>query len=68
MSTQLLTPEEDAQIESPSQDHGTRFGFDQTIRSRGYRIKSRPNKGEPTWERTGVVFTHSDVLRRENLA
>ena len=64
---ELLTPMEDSDIESPTADHTLRCIFDREIRKCGYRIKSRPNRGETTWERGGVEFTQSDVLLREGI-
>ena len=59
---------EDAQIEHPSADKTKRLGLDEFIRDRhGYSIKSRPNKGENIWERNGVLFTQSAILKRENM-
>jgi hypothetical protein len=68
--TDMMSPTQDGAEERPSRDHGTRFGWDQRIRARGYRIKSRPKHGEPIWENKwlpGVEFTHSEVLLRERL-
>ena len=64
---ELLTPMEEAEVEKPSADHGPRFGFDARIRKCGYVIKSRPERGEPIWSKNGVLFTHSDVLLREEI-
>lgn len=63
----MLTPAQDSALESPSQDHGPRFGYDQQIRNRGYAIKSRAKDQEPIWERNGFLFTHSEVIRREKI-
>jgi len=62
-----MTPAENAELESPSADTTTRFGWDERIRKRGYSIHARPNRGEPVWIRDGITFPHSDVLRRERL-
>ena len=66
---ELGSPMEDAQIESPSQDHGDRFGPDERIRGRGYEIAHRPVRGEAVWLhlRSGKLFRHSQVLKRERL-
>lgn len=60
-----LTPMENAELDSPSADTTPRFGWDQRIRERGYRILRRPAHGEPVWERNGHELTHSEVLARE---
>lgn len=67
MNTELLTPMEEAVMVNPSADKTTRCATDQIIRSRGYVIKSRPEDGEAVWERSGILFTQSDVVRREKL-
>lgn len=54
----------DAQFESPSADKTPRHVTDQEIRARGYKIKSRPKKGEAIWVRNDIEFTQSQVLRR----
>lgn len=67
MSDELPTPMEDAQNESPTKDWSSRFPLDQRIRKLGYKIKSRPDRGEATWEKKGVTFTQREVLLRERL-
>lgn len=32
------------------------------LRRHGFRIHSRPNRGEPTWERRGEVYTEREAL------
>lgn len=74
-----LTPAEDAEIESPSQDHTRRCSIDQAIRDivlRGtdppqqkYTVCDRPKRGPVMWALTGtkLKFTQTDVIRRERL-
>jgi hypothetical protein len=66
-SDDLLTPMEEADVGSPSQEQRTRFVNDDAIRACGYEIESRPEKGEALWKKKGIVFKESEVIRREKL-
>ena len=47
----------------PTQDETGRFAIDAFLRRYGFRIRSRAS-GQAVWERGGVMFTQSEVLRR----
>lgn len=36
---------------------------DVDIRSKGFTIHARPQKGEPIWERAGVLYPESKVVK-----
>lgn len=63
----FLSPMEEAQVEKPSADKSARFVTDRMIRKKGYRIKHRRKNEEAVWERHGIEFRQSDVIRREGL-
>jgi hypothetical protein len=73
--TEPLTPAEDADLESPSQDHTLRYLADQDIRAirfgdrQKYEIADRPRTGPDLWRLAGtqLKFTKADVLLREKL-
>ena len=66
-NTHLMTPMEDVTCGRPSADRTSRFVTDQQIRVCGYKIHSRPKKGEPIWEKDGLVFPQSAVIEIERL-
>jgi hypothetical protein len=61
-------PEKIDPEEHPSRDASSRYATDQYLRRRGFRIFSRPSKGEPIWQRqddlTGrwVFYTQSEAV------
>lgn len=66
LQSKLDSPMQDAKIPHPTKAYGT-LTIDEAIRSLGYTIKSRPEGGEPIWERNGYEFTQSRVIEREKL-
>lgn len=43
-------------------DHSNRHATDARLRSHGFRIHSRPDKGEPTWVMDGERFTEREAI------
>ena len=39
---------------------------DEFLRAAGFRIVSRPGKGEAVWERGGQLYRHSDAMELAN--
>lgn len=48
----------------PKVDATDRHAQDAFLRSKGFRIASRPADTEPIWSRAGVHYFQSDLLRR----
>jgi hypothetical protein len=46
----------------PSQDHTDRFALDRLLRAYGWRIVSRPRRGEPTWRQASLHLRQSQAL------
>lgn len=73
--TELLTPDEDSSIESPSKDHTLRHIADQDIRAimcggrQKYEIADRPKRGPALWRLMGtqLKFSLADVILCEKL-
>jgi len=51
------TTMEDACHEHPSRDFSRRFARDAQLRRFGFKIHTRPRKGEPLWELCGLLYT-----------
>ena len=67
MTKRKDTPTEFSLAPSPSADTtSSRFEIDRLIRDRGYEIKWRPKRGEPSWNLKGlpeVWWSQSEVLK-----
>ena len=46
-----------------TKDSTSRHPTDADLRERGFRIHSRPEKGEPVWERGGVLYPESKAVK-----
>ncbi len=44
-------------------DTTSRHAVNELIRSHGFRINSRPKKGQPLWEKNDKVLTEKQVLK-----
>jgi len=49
-------------IPHPSRETRERFPTDEKLRAWGFRLKARPDKGEPIWELDGMKFTQTEAL------
>lgn len=45
-----------------SQDRTSRCPVDQKLRERGYKIHTRPDKGDPTWIKDGKIYPQNLLL------
>lgn len=52
------------ELEHPSEDRSNRFPKDRLLRLHGYRIHSRPNKGEAIWKREEILFPYSEAVSK----
>ena len=46
-----------------TKDSTQRNPADADLREHGFRIHSRPEKGEPVWERGGVLYPESKAVK-----
>jgi hypothetical protein len=47
----------------PTLEKSCRFPLDMALRAAGWRIHARPRRGQPLWERDGVVLPELEAAK-----